>query len=74
MILAATTGTFQGGFYSGGLAESWTGMCRLPEEEALWESTFGFVHDPLDEDILAKVMEAQAKIIAGDISVPSGYG
>jgi hypothetical protein len=49
-------------------------MCRLPEEEALWESTFGFVHDPLDEDILAKVMEAQAKIIAGDISVPSGYG
>ena len=74
MILAATTGTFQGGFYSGGLAESWTGMCRLPEEEALWESTFGFVHGPLDEDILAKVMEAQAKIIAGDISVPSGYG
>jgi len=74
MILAATTGTFQGGFYSGGLAESWTGMCRLPEEEALWESTFGFVHDPIDEDILAKVMEAQAKIIAGDISVPSGFG
>jgi basic membrane protein A len=74
MILAATTNTFQGGFYSGGLAESWTGMCRLPEEEALWESTFEFVHDPLDEDILAKVMEAQAKIIAGDIVVPSGFG
>ncbi len=74
MILAATTNTFQGGFYSGGLAESWTGMCRLPEEEALWESTFEFVHDSLDEDILAKVMDAQDKIIAGDIVVPSGFG
>ncbi len=74
MILAATTSTFQGGFYSGGLAESWTGMCRLPGEESLWESTFEFVHDPLDEDILARVMDARDKIIAGDIVVPSGFG
>jgi hypothetical protein len=49
-------------------------MCRLPEEEALWESTFEFVHDPIDEDILAKVMDARDKIIAGDIVVPNGFG
>ncbi|MGD2200851.1 MAG: BMP family ABC transporter substrate-binding protein [Candidatus Bathyarchaeota archaeon] len=73
MILASLLGTFEGGFYSGGLAESWTGMCRLPEEEALWESVFEFDHDALPEGVIEKVQEAKAKIISGDISVPSGY-
>jgi basic membrane protein A len=71
-ILSALLGTFEGGIYSGGLAESWTGMCRLPEEESLWEHVFEFDHDALPDDILEKVLEARDKIISGEITVPSG--
>jgi basic membrane protein A len=74
MILDALVGKFQGEFYSGGLAEEWVGMCRLPSEEPFWEEVFDFEHSALDEDILTKVKEARDKIIAGDISVPSGFG
>ena len=72
-ILSALIGTFEGGIYSGGLAQSWTGMCRLPEEESLWEHTFEFDHDALPDDVLEKVLEARDKIIAGEITVPTGY-
>jgi basic membrane protein A len=72
-ILSALVGTFEGGIYSGGLAESWTGMCRLPkEEEPIWEYVFEFEHDPIPDDVLAKVLEARNKIISGEIIVPSG--
>ena len=74
MILDALVDKFQGGFYSGGIAEEWVGMCRLPNEEPLWEEVFDFEHDALDEDILSKVKDARDKIIAGEISVPSGFG
>ncbi|MCW3978673.1 MAG: BMP family ABC transporter substrate-binding protein [Candidatus Bathyarchaeota archaeon] len=73
MILDALVGTFQGGFYSGGVYERWIGMCRLPEEEALWEELFGFEHQPLPADVLAKVKEARDGILSGDIAVPTGY-
>ncbi len=74
MILDALVDEFQGGFYSGGVAEEWVGMCRLPDEEPLWEEVFDFEHSVLDEDILTKVKDARDKIISGDISVPSGFG
>jgi basic membrane protein A len=61
------------GFYSGGVYERWIGMCRLPEEEALWEELFGFEHQPLPADVLAKVKEARDGILSGDIAVPTGY-
>jgi len=73
MIVSALTGTFEGGIYSGGLADRWVGLCRLPEEEALWEETFDFEHDPLPAGVLMKVLEAQEKIISGEIIVPTGY-
>jgi len=73
MILDALVDKFQGGFYSGGIAEGWIGMCRLPEEEAMWEELFDFEHDPLPADVLAKVKEARDGILSGDITVPSGY-
>jgi basic membrane protein A len=73
MILDARVGMFQPGFYGGGLADGWVGMCRLAEEEALWEETFDFTHPEISEDILDKVVEAKNKIIAGDIVVPTGY-
>lgn len=74
MILSALLGTFEGGFYSGGVAEHWIGLCRLPEEEALWEETFDFDHDPLPDVVLAKVEEARDEIVSGEITVPSGFG
>jgi len=74
MILDALVGKFQPGFYSGGLKEGWVGMCRLPEEESLWEEVFNFQHVPLPTDVITKVKEARDLIIAGDIVVPSGYG
>ena len=74
MILNALVGKFQGGFYSGGISEGWIGMCRLPEEEGLWEELFDFEHQPLPADVLAKVKEARDGILAGEITVPSGYG
>ncbi len=73
MILDALVGKFQGGFYSGGVYERWIGMCRLPEEEPLWEELFGFEHEPLPADVLAKVKEAKDGILTGDIAVPTGY-
>jgi basic membrane protein A len=73
MILKALVGKFQGGFYSGGLAEGWVGMCRLPDEVALWESTFHFTHKALPDSVINKAIEAKNKIISGDITVPSGY-
>lgn len=74
MILKALVGKFQGGFYSGGISEGWIGMCRLPEEEPLWEELFDFKHQPLPADVLAKVKEARDGILSGEITVPSGYG
>jgi basic membrane protein A len=73
MILDARVGMFQAGFYGGGLADGWVGMCRLADEEALWEETFDFTHPEISEDILDKVLEAKNGIIAGDIVVPTGY-
>ena len=67
------TGGFQGGVYSGGVAEKWTGCSRLPEEEAFWEQTFGFTETPLPADVVSKLTEAEAKIISKNITVPSGY-
>jgi basic membrane protein A len=73
MILNARVDMFQPGFYGGGLADGWVGMCRLADEEALWEDTFDFTHPDISEDVLNKVVEAKNKIIAGDIVVPTGY-
>lgn len=73
MILDARVGMFQAGFYGGGLADGWVGMCRLPDEEALWEETFDFTHPEISEDILDKVIEAKNMIVSGEIVVPSGY-
>ena len=71
MILNALVGKFQGGFYSGGIKEGWIGMCRLPQEEDLWEELFDFEHDPLPADVLAKVKEARDGILSGEITVPT---
>jgi basic membrane protein A len=73
MILDSLIGTFQGGFYSGGVAEGWIGLCRLPEEEPLWEETFNFEHLELPAAVINKVIEAKNAIVAGDITVPTGY-
>jgi basic membrane protein A len=73
VILSALLGTFEGGIQAGGLARSWTGLCRLPEEENLWEATYGFEHDPLPEGVIEKVIEARDLIIAGEITVPTGF-
>ena len=73
MIVSALMGTFEGGIYAGGLSNQWVGLCRLPEEEALWEDTFEFVHDPLPAGVLDKILEAQKKILSGEIIVPTGY-
>ena len=73
MILNALIGKFQGGFYSGGIKEGWIGMCRLPEEESLWEELFNFEHQPLPADVLAKAKEARDGILSGEITVPTGY-
>ncbi len=73
MILSALLGTFEGGIHAGGLAEHWTGLCRLPEEETLWEVTYDFEHDPLPEGVIEKVIEARDLIIAGEITVPTGF-
>lgn len=73
MIISTLLGNFQGGIYSGGIADQWVGFCRLPEEESLWEETFDFQHDPLTDGVLEKVLEAKEKILSGDIIVPTGY-
>jgi basic membrane protein A len=74
MILDALVGKFKGGFYSGGIKEKWIGMCRLPEEESLWEELFKFKHQPLPANVLSKVKDARDGILSGTITVPSGYG
>jgi basic membrane protein A len=74
MILDALVGKFKGGFYSGGIKEKWIGMCRLPEEESLWEELFNFQHQPLPANVLSKVKDARDGILSGTITVPSGYG
>ena len=73
MIEAAMNDEFEGGFKSGGIAEGWVGMCRLLEEESYWEELFDFEHPALSEGVLDMVEEAKAGILAGDITVPSGY-
>jgi basic membrane protein A len=73
MIEDAIKGEFKGGVYSGGLAEKWTGCSRLPAEESFWEETFDFTEGPLPENVLTKLNDANAGIIAGTITVPSGY-
>jgi len=73
MINATMTGTFQGKFYSGGLKEKWTGCSRLPSEESFWEATFNFTEGALPANVLTKLTDADAEIIAGTITVPSGY-
>ena len=74
MIVSALTGTFEGGIYAGGLSDQWVGLCRLPEEEGLWEDTFEFEHDPLPAGVLDKILEAQEKILSGEIIVPTPSG
>ena len=73
MTMAALLGTFEGGIYNKGVEEQWTGCCRLPEEEGLWEETFDFEHDPLPDEVLNKIKEARDKIIAGEIIVPGAF-
>jgi hypothetical protein len=73
MISDAIIGKFANGTYSGGLAERWTGCSRLPDEEVFWEKTFNFNYTALPDNIYAKLTEANDKIIAGTITVPSGY-
>jgi len=67
------TGGFEGGTYSGGVAEKWTGCSRLPEEETFWEQTFDFTETPLPANVLSKLTEAEAGIISKNITVPSGF-
>jgi basic membrane protein A len=73
VILSTLLGTFEGGIQAGGLAKHWTGLCRLSEEENLWEATYDFEHDPLPEGVIEKVIEARDLIIAGEITVPTGF-
>ncbi len=73
MIVDAKNDEFEGGFKSGGIADSWVGMCRLPEEESYWEQLFDFEHPALPQNIIDKVAEAKAGILSGAITVPSGY-
>jgi len=74
MIQDAIEGKFVGGkIYSGGLAEKWTGCSRLPDEESFWEETFDFTYTALPENVVTKLTDANAAIIAGTIIVPSGY-
>ncbi len=74
MIQDAIEGKFVGGkIYSGGLAEKWTGCSRLPDEESFWEETFDFTYTALPENVVTKLTDANAAIVAGTITVPSGY-
>ena len=56
-----------------GLAEGWVGVCRLPDEEGFWEEEFDFTHEALPTDVETKILEAQTKIISGEIIVPTAY-
>ncbi len=68
------TGVFKGGIYEKGVKDEWTGCCRLPEEEAFWETKFNFKHKPLPADVIAKLKEARDKIVTGEIRVPRPTG
>jgi len=69
-----TTSVFKGGIYEKGLKEGWTGCCRLPREEKLWETTFNFTHTALPANVLTKLLDAQNKILTGEINVPRPPG
>jgi basic membrane protein A len=73
MILNTVLGKFKGGVYNNGVKEGWTGCCRLPEEEALWETTFNFKHTALASSVMDKLLQAEDKIVIGEVTVPSGY-
>jgi basic membrane protein A len=73
MIEAAVEKKFQGGIKNGGLKEQWVGCCRLPDEENFWETKFAFTHPTLEAEVIDKIVEAKDKIVAGQITVPSGY-
>ncbi len=73
MIEAAVNDEFEGGIKSGGLAEGWVGLCRLPDEEVFWETKFEFTHRLLEDEVIDKVVDAKDKIVAGEIIVPTGY-
>ena len=74
MVMKTLLGTFKGGFYSGGVKEGWTGCCRLPEEVGFWEDYFDFTHPTMASSVMDKLLQAQDKIVMGEITVPSGFG
>lgn len=71
MILKAVLGKFKGGIYSKGVADGWTGCCRLPEQAEFWDKKFKFTHTPLPTAAMDKLLQARDKIITGEIKVPS---
>ena len=71
--LDTSHGGFKAGIYTKGVAEGWTGCSRLPDEETFWEHTFSFTETALPTNVLNKLIDAQNGIVAGTISVPSGY-
>ncbi len=73
MVQKAVLGKFQGGLYNYGVKEGWTGCCRLPQEEAFWDSTFNFTHTAIPSSVMDKLLQAEDKIVMGAITVPSGY-
>jgi basic membrane protein A len=73
VIEAVIEETFEGAIKKGGLKEGWVGCCRLPEEQIYWEAKFGFTHPALEQTVIDKMVEARDKIVAGSITVPSGY-
>ena len=73
VILQSILGKFQAGIYSKGVAEGYTGCCRLPEEEKFWEQTFAFKHTTLSSQINDKLRQARDKISTGEVTVPSGF-
>ena len=73
MVSAVLSGTFQGGIYTGGIAEKWTGCCRLSEEEDFWENLYNFNHSILPTNVLSKLEDARNLIIQGNLTVPTAY-
>jgi len=65
---------FKGGIYEKGVKDGWTGTCRLPEEEAFWETKFNFKHKALSTTVVAKLKEARDKIVSGEVKVPRPEG
>jgi len=73
MILKAILGKFKGGVYNKGVADGWTGCCRLPEQAEFWEKRFKFTHTTLPTAAMDKLLQARDKIISGEIKVPSAF-